>query len=386
MTDGGEDFNLGHVVGADGAKGDTGNGISSITKTSTSGKVDTYTITFTNGSTTTFQLTNGSDGAKGDKGDKGDTGNTGNGISSITKTGTSGLVDTYTITFTNGSTTTFTVTNGSNATVDIVTSWNSTTSDSKVPSEKLSKDSLDGKLDNAISSTAVSVASSDNILITDYSDSNKVKRVANVLASHVKDSSAHSNIGSSANATQSTINSSIDTALGGKQPSLVSGTNIKTVNNESLLGSGNINIQGGSTVDIVTSWSATLSDTKVPSEKLAKNSLDGKANSTHTHTVSNITDFPTIPSKTSDLNNDSGFITSSALTNYVQKSSTSGLVKNDGSIDTNTYLTSSAITGMLTTSDVANDLTTTTSGKVLDARQGKALADLIGAAIIYINQ
>ena len=37
------------------------------------------------------------------------------------------------------------------------------------------------------------------------------------------------------------------------------------------------------------------------------------------------------------------------------------------------------------TSDIANNLTTTTSGKVLDARQGKALADLIGDAIDYIN-
>lgn len=37
------------------------------------------------------------------------------------------------------------------------------------------------------------------------------------------------------------------------------------------------------------------------------------------------------------------------------------------------------------TSDIANNLTTTTSGKVLDARQGKALADLIGDAIVYIN-
>ena len=36
--------------------------------------------------------------------------------------------------------------------------------------------------------------------------------------------------------------------------------------------------------------------------------------------------------------------------------------------------------------DVANNLTTTTSGKALDARQGKALADLIGDAITYINQ
>lgn len=43
-------------------KGDTGNGIASIAKTSTSGLVDTYTITFTNGQTTTFEVTNGANG------------------------------------------------------------------------------------------------------------------------------------------------------------------------------------------------------------------------------------------------------------------------------------------------------------------------------------
>lgn len=37
----------------------------------------------------------------------------------------------------------------------------------------------------------------------------------------------------------------VDTALGDKQATLVSGTNIKTINNQSLLGSGNINISGG---------------------------------------------------------------------------------------------------------------------------------------------
>ena len=36
------------------------------------------------------------------------------------------------------------------------------------------------------------------------------------------------------------------TALGNKQDALVSGTNIKTINNESILGNGNISIQGGS--------------------------------------------------------------------------------------------------------------------------------------------
>ena len=45
--------------------------------------------------------------------------------------------------------------------------------------------------------------------------------------------------------TYSTYTAATDTALGGKQATLVSGTNIKTINNESILGSGNIDIQGG---------------------------------------------------------------------------------------------------------------------------------------------
>lgn len=75
-------------------KGENGNDIRSITKTGTSGLVDTYTVTLTDGSTTTFEVTNG------------------NGIASIEKTSTSGLVDTYTITLDNGDTSTFDVTNG----------------------------------------------------------------------------------------------------------------------------------------------------------------------------------------------------------------------------------------------------------------------------------
>lgn len=45
--------------------------------------------------------------------------------------------------------------------------------------------------------------------------------------------------------TYNTYTAATDTALNGKQPTLVSGTNIKTINNQSILGSGNIDIQGG---------------------------------------------------------------------------------------------------------------------------------------------
>ena len=75
-------------------KGEAGATISSIEKTSTSGLVDTYTVTISDGRTQTFTVTNGKS------------------ISTIEKTGTSGLVDTYTITFNDLTTQTFTVTNG----------------------------------------------------------------------------------------------------------------------------------------------------------------------------------------------------------------------------------------------------------------------------------
>ena len=46
--------------------------------------------------------------------------------------------------------------------------------------------------------------------------------------------------------------------------------------------------------------------------------LSGKSDTSHTHTKSQITDFPSIPSKTSDLTNDSGYLTShQSLSNYV---------------------------------------------------------------------
>jgi hypothetical protein len=42
----------------------------------------------------------------------------------------------------------------------------------------------------------------------------------------------------------------VDTQVATKQAKLVSGTNIKTINNESILGSGNISISGGSATDV----------------------------------------------------------------------------------------------------------------------------------------
>lgn len=80
--------------------GEDGRGITSIVKTSTAGLVDTYTITYSDNTTSTFDVTNGAAGEAGAT------------IASVEKTATVGKVDTYTITMTDGNTFDFEVTNG----------------------------------------------------------------------------------------------------------------------------------------------------------------------------------------------------------------------------------------------------------------------------------
>ena len=66
----------GNIKGTDGTDGEDGNGIVSIELTSSSGNVDTYTITYDNGDTTTFTVTNGVDGEQGIQGEPGEDGHT----------------------------------------------------------------------------------------------------------------------------------------------------------------------------------------------------------------------------------------------------------------------------------------------------------------------
>lgn len=184
------------IQGEQGDKGDTGTGISSAVLNNDY----TLTLTFTDGTTYTTSSIRGATGAqgaqgvqgekgdkgdtgatgaKGDKGDtgatgaqgvqgeKGDKGDTGTGISSIVKTSTVGLVDTYTITFSDGTTTTFEVTNGQNGSGSVADVWVDGVS---VLDGDTAKIDLSGKADVGDIPTAVSELTNDAGYITGYTE------------------------------------------------------------------------------------------------------------------------------------------------------------------------------------------------------------------------
>ena len=82
------------IVVLKGEQGKDGTNIKSVEKSASDGLTDTYTITLTDGSKSSFNVTNGK------------------GITSISKTGAIGLDDIYTITYNDETTSTFTVPNG----------------------------------------------------------------------------------------------------------------------------------------------------------------------------------------------------------------------------------------------------------------------------------
>ena len=110
-----------------GGTGTDGRGIVSVIRTDgdgSAGTIDTYTITYTDDTTSTFTITNGKDGLMGlrgpvgPEGPMGPIGPTGRGINKISllsstgTPGTTGVIDTYRILYTDGTTFDFKVYNG----------------------------------------------------------------------------------------------------------------------------------------------------------------------------------------------------------------------------------------------------------------------------------
>ena len=107
-------------------------------------------------------------------------------------------------------------------------------------------------------------------------------------------------------------------AIQGKQDKLVSGTNIKTINNQSILGSGNISIEGGGSAVVVDNALSDTSENPVQNKVITtrvtsiESSLASKANASD------------IPTKVSQLENDSTYQTKAnldtALADYAKTS------------------------------------------------------------------
>ena len=134
-----------------------------------------------------------------------------------------------------------------------------------------------------------------------------------------------------------------------KQDELVSGTNIKTVNNQSLLGSGNIEISAGTTYSAGTNIDIT-------------------------NDVISVTGI-TVPTKTSDLTNDSGFVTSGDVNNQIT-SATQNLVTT-GQLATVEEVVSTAINELK--DDIPDVSDFVTSGQV-NSQISSALTDYYTSA------
>ena len=172
---------------------------------------------------------------------------------------------------------------------------------------------VEGMIDNAVSGKM------DTSAMSAYSTTEEVEQLISAATYDMATETWVNNQGFltehqslSAYSTTVQVQGMITAATSGKQDTLVSGTNIKTINNESILGSGNIEIQSGGNYSAGTN--IQIEDNVI--------------------SVTGIT----VPTKLSDLDNDEGFITSDALSGYSTTQEMNTAIDNavSGKVDTTT--------------------------------------------------
>ena len=206
---------------------------------------------------------------------KGDKGDTGRGISSVIKTSTVGLVDTWTITYTDGSTSSFDVTNGADGDDYVITEADYeeiadiVLDNIEIPTKVSDLDNDEGFIDNTVNDLQNYYKKSETYTKQEVDGKvSSVYKYKGSVATYADLPSTSLTIGDVYNVESTGDNyawtgtvwdklggdidlsnyynkTQTDTLLNGKQDTLESGTNIKTINNQSILGSGNITIQGG---------------------------------------------------------------------------------------------------------------------------------------------
>jgi hypothetical protein len=146
--------------------------------------------------------------------------------------------------------------------------------------------------------------------------------------------------------------------ISGAQETLVSGTNIKTINGNSVLGSGNISIQGGD-ANVIESISFNGSSVPVDSNKNAAITYTAPVTSVNGNTGAVVISVPT---KVSDLTNDSGYITSYTETDPVFSASAAHSITSADIAVWNTRKAQSIPFGHVDSSSIATAFTATVDG------------------------
>ena len=159
--------------------------------------------------------------------------------------------------------------------------------------------------------------------------------------------------------TSAQTDNAISNATSGKQDTLVSGVNIKTINNESLLGSGNIVIEGGSSIknyqplqvefspnySFIDAYEISSIGTQQFYKRIAFDTINGNS---IIHQSDNDKVNWTIPTSTSALTNDSGYVTSGEVNTQIESK---GYIT--GYTETDPVFQASAASG-ITSQDITN--------------------------------
>ena len=310
-------------------------------------------------------------GVKGDKGQKGDTGDTGNGIQSVTKTSTSGLVDTYTILYTDGTTSTFAVTNGEDGTDGVdgrdgVDGHSPTITTSRVGNTVtiLSDGESIGTVQDGADGTDGQDGQDGH---TPTITASKTDKVTTVYADGVAIATINDGVDGQGAVTDVTVNGV--TVMDGNVAKVIVPTKVSDLSNDS---------------GFITGYTET--DPTVPSW--------AKQPSKPTYTASEVGALPSstqIPSKTSDLTNDSGFITSEADPVFTA-SAAHGISSSDISAWNAKQNALGTITITLTVEGWSTDAQTVTatgvtaSNTVIVSPVPSAMSDYVGCGIVCTAQ
>lgn len=146
--------------------------------------------------------------------------------------------------------------------------------------------------------------------------------------------------------------------ISGAQETLVSGTNIKTINGNSVLGSGNISIQEGD-ANVIESITFNGGSVPVDSNKNAAITYTAPVTSVNGNTGAVVI---SVPSKVSDLTNDAGYITSYTETDPVFGASAAHSITSADIDKWNARKAQSVPFGHVDSSSIATAFTATVDG------------------------